>query len=185
MTLVLRHARPADNAQIAAIWNAEARATVATTETEPRSPAAQRAWFARRGRRYPVIVAVEGGEVLAFGALSPYRTRPSYRQTAEDSVYVKSGYRGKGLGGLILDRLVALARGRGHHGVVARITAGNAASLRLHERHGFTRVGVEREIAFKLGAWLDVVTMQRLLAPADPRLPMDKKELARAIARKA
>jgi L-amino acid N-acyltransferase YncA len=114
---------------------------------------------------HPVVVAVEGGEVLAFGALSPYRTKPSYRHTVEDSVYVKPGYRGKGLGGLILDELVTLARGRGHHAVVARITGGNVASLRLHERHGFIRAGLEREVAFKLGAWLDVVTMQRLLEP--------------------
>ncbi len=165
MSTVLRLARLADNPQIAAIWNPEALASAVTTETEPRSPAAQRAWLARRTADHPVVVAVEGGEVLAFGALSPYRAKPSYRHTVEDSVYVKPGYRGKGLGGLILDELVTRARARGHHAVIARITGSNVASLRLHERHGFVRAGLEREIAFKLGAWLDVVTMQRLLEP--------------------
>jgi L-amino acid N-acyltransferase len=168
MSVVLRPARPADNRQIAAIWNGEARGTTATTESEPRSAAAQRAWLARRSAAHPVIVAVEADEVLAFGALSPYRPRPSYRHTVEDSVYVKAGYRGKGLGGLILERLVALACARGHHTIVARVTSANVPSLRLHERHGFTRAGVEREIAFKLGAWLDVVTMQRLVEPSAP-----------------
>src|SRR5512132_1741147 len=79
VSTVLRLARPADNPQIAAIWNPEALASAVTTETEPRSPAAQRAWLARRTADHPVVVAVEGGEVLAFGALSPYRTKPSYR----------------------------------------------------------------------------------------------------------
>ena len=160
---MLRPARPQDNAQIAAIWNHEAVATVATTETQPRTPAAQRAWLARRRRDHPVVVIVDGDEILAFGALSPYRLKPAYERTVEDSVYVKAGHRDKGLGGLVLDRLVALARERGHHSIVARITSVNAPSLRLHERHGFARAGVEREIAFKLGAWLDVVTMQRLI----------------------
>jgi L-amino acid N-acyltransferase YncA len=57
-----------------------------------------------------VVVAAEGSEVLAFGALAPYRPKLSYRRTVEDSVYVKDGYRGKGLGSLVLDRLVALQR---------------------------------------------------------------------------
>jgi phosphinothricin acetyltransferase len=160
---VIRAAHPADNAQIAAIWNLEAIGTAATTDTEPRSPEAQRAWLEAHTEDYPALVAVVGDEVTAFGALAPYRPKPSYARTVEDSVYVKHGWRGKGLGGLILDELVVLARGRGHHSVIARITAENEASLRLHERHGFVRVGHEREAAFKLGRWLDVLTLQRRL----------------------
>jgi phosphinothricin acetyltransferase len=78
-------------------------------------------------------------------------------------VYVREGWRGKGLGGLVLDRLLALARARGHRSVIARITGGNEASLILHERHGFVQAGREREVAFKHGMWLDVVTLQRIL----------------------
>jgi L-amino acid N-acyltransferase len=78
-------------------------------------------------------------------------------------VYVKDGWRGKGLGGLLLDALIERARCCGHHSMIARIVADNEASLRLHERHGFARVGLEREVAFKLGRWLDVVTLQRML----------------------
>ena len=160
--MVIRPATPADNPAMAAIWNREVLQTAATSDTEPRAPEAQRAWLAAHGRRHPVIVAAEGDEVVAFGALSPYRTKPSYACTVENSVYVKDGWRGKGLGGLVLDRLLALAREHGHHSVIARITAPNEASLALHERHGFTRVGRERQVAFKHGAWLDVVTLQRV-----------------------
>jgi phosphinothricin acetyltransferase len=161
---LLRRARDADNAQIAAIWNREAAGGLSTTETRPRSPAAQRAWLARHGDDYPVAVAADGDEVLGFGALAPYRRSPAFRHTVEDSVYVRADQRGRGLGGLLLEHLVALARERGHHSVLARVTAVNAASLRLHEGHGFARVGLEREVAWKLGRWLDVVVLQRPLA---------------------
>jgi phosphinothricin acetyltransferase len=160
---VIRLARAADNAEIAAIWNREAIGTIATTDSEPRTPAGQAAWLAAHTEEYPAVVAVEGEEVVAFGGLSPYRPRPSYRWTVEDSVYVKDGYRGKGLGADILAELITRARARGHHSMVARITSDNEPSLRLHERHDFQRAGYERHAAFKLGCWLDVVTLQLML----------------------
>ena len=158
---VLRRGRPADNAQIAAIWNPEATGSFTTTESRPRSPAAQRAWLARHTDDYPVVVAADGDAVLAFGALAPYRRSPAYRHTVEDSVYVRADQRGRGLGGLVLERLVELARAGGHHSILARVTTVNGASLRLHERHGFQRIALEREVAWKLGRWLDMVVLQR------------------------
>jgi phosphinothricin acetyltransferase len=160
---VIRPAGPADAGAIAAIWNHEVLHTLATTDTEPRTLEAQRDWQTAHGPRHPVILAEEGGEVVAFGALSPYRAKPSYAWTVENSVYVKDGWRGKGLGGLVLEHLLAQAAELGYRSVIARITAGNEASLRLHERRGFARVGREVRVAFKLGMWLDVVTLQRLL----------------------
>jgi len=161
--LVIRPAIPADSATIAAIWNREVRETAATTDTEERTVESQRAWLAAHGPDHPVVVAVDADEVVAFGALSPYRAKPSYARTVENSVYVKDGWRGKGLGGLVLDHLLVLARERGHRSVIARITAVNEPSLALHERHGFVRVGHERQVARKHGMWLDVVTLQRVL----------------------
>jgi len=160
---VIRPATPGDSEAIAAIWNREVLETAATTDTEPRSVEAQRAWLAAHGPAHPVIVAVEGDEVVAFGALSPYRAKPSYARTVENSVYVKDGWRGKGLGGLVLDRLLALAAEHGHRSVIARVTAVNEGSLALHERRGFVRVGHEREVAVKHGVWHDVITLQRML----------------------
>ncbi|HEU5193319.1 MAG TPA: GNAT family N-acetyltransferase [Methylomirabilota bacterium] len=160
---MIRPAAPSDSEAIAAIWNREVLDTAATTDTEPRSVEAQRAWLAAHGPAHPVIVAVEADEVVAFGALSPYRAKASYARTVENSVYVKDGWRGKGLGGLVLERLLALAAEHGHRSVIARITAVNEASLALHERHGFVRVGHEREVAFKHGVWHDVITLQRML----------------------
>lgn len=159
----IRSATPADNEAIAAIWNREVLQTTATSDTEPRDPEAQRMWLAAHGPHHPVIVAVAGDEVVAFGALSPYRPKPAYAWTVENSVYVKDGWRGKGLGGRVLDRLLLLAQEHGHHSVIARVTAANEASLTLHERRGFVRIGHERQVALKHGMWLDVVTLQRIL----------------------
>ncbi len=163
----LRAAREADLEEIAAIWNYEVLCTDSTTDTEPRDPAAQREWLAWHTERYPVVVAAaaprDSGAVVAYGSLSPYRPKPAFARTVEDSVYVARGHRGAGLGGLILAELIRRARALEHHSVVARITAQNAASLRLHARHGFRPVGVERESAFKFGRWHDVTIMQRRL----------------------
>ena len=165
-TVTVRDAAEGDLDQIAAIWNHEVLWTDATTDTEPRDADAQREWLARHTVVSPAVVAVAGDEVLAYGALAPYRPKPAFARTVEDSVYVKRGHRGAGLGSLILGGLVARARERGCHSIVARVTSQNAGSIRLHERHGFLVVGVEREVAFKLGRWLDVTVMQRLLRPS-------------------
>ena len=163
---MIRPATPGHNEAIAAIWNREVLETAATTDTEPRGPEAQRAWLAAHGPGHPVIVAVDGGEVVAFGALSPYRAKPSYARTVEDSVYVKDGWRGKGLGARVLEHLLVLAAEHGHRSVIARITAVNEPSLTLHARHGFVQVGHERQVAYKHGIWHDVITLQFIMGPA-------------------
>lgn len=163
--VALRAARDADLGQIAEIWNHEVLGTAATTDTEPRSSSAQREWLARHTERYPVVVAVAPDEetVLAYGSLSPYLAKAAFARTVEDSVYVERSHRGAGLGGLILAELIRRARELEHHSILARITARNSASLRLHARHGFEVVGTERESAYKLGRWHDVTIMQRRL----------------------
>jgi len=162
-SVTLRRAREGDNLRIAAIWNEAVAAPSLTTDTEPRTADDQRAWLARHGDDHPVIVAVDDDEVLAYGSLSPYRDKPAFRATVEDSVYVEAGRRGAGLGGLVLAELLRLAGERGHRSVMARIIAGNEASRRVHARLHFTLVGVERETAFKHGRWLDIMIVQRRL----------------------
>jgi len=161
--VAIRDAGEADLAQIAAIWDHEVLGSDATTDTEPRNPAAQRDWLARHTEIYPVIVAVTGHDLVAYGSLSPYQPKPAFARTVEDSVYVRQDRRGAGLGTMILGELVRRAGALGHRSILARITAKNTASLRLHARHGFRPIGLERESAFKLGRWHDVTIMQRHL----------------------
>jgi len=163
-TLTVRRARLDDAAAIMTIWNREVLDTLATTDTEPRDLAAQRAWLASHAVAYPVIVATPAGaptEVAGYAALTPYRAKPAFRHTVEDSVYVDRAWRGRGVGRTLLDHVLELARAGGHRSVIARITAGNAASRGLHEALGFRLVGIEEEVAFKRGLWLDVAVYQR------------------------
>ncbi len=162
----VRLARPTDAEAIRSIYNAEVSTSTATFDLVPRSLADQQAWLAARSGAHAVVVAVDdtaGGEVVGFGSLSPYRDRPAYRTTVEDSVYVRGDRRGSGVGSLILRELLTVAAASGFHAVMARIVDGHHASIALHRHHGFALVGIEREIGRKFGRWLDVVVMQRLL----------------------
>jgi L-amino acid N-acyltransferase YncA len=159
----VRRARVADAEAIGAIYNAEITGSTVTFDLVPRTPAENRAWIEEHQGAHPAVVAVEGGVVAGFGSLSPFRERPAYATTVEDSVYVDPAFRGRGVGRLLLAELVALATHHGFHTVLARISGDNAASIALHAGQGFALVGVEREVGRKFGQWLDVTVMQRML----------------------
>lgn len=146
-----------------AIYNAEVTGSTVTFDLVPRSLEDQQAWIRGHAGAYPAVVAVEGTEVVAFGSLSPYRTRPAYSTSVEDSVYVRADRRGRGYGKTLLAALVELATAHGFHVVMARIVGGHEASIAVHRGCGFDLVGVEREVGRKFGRWLDVVVMERLL----------------------
>lgn len=161
--MLLRPATPADAVATAAIYNHEVATSTVTFDLEPRSIDEQEAWLSARAGALEVVVAEVDGEVAGFASLSPYRDRPAYRPTVEDSVYVHQDHRGNGVGRALLEEIVAVARDRGFHSVMARIVGGHTASIRLHAAVGFEEVGLEREVGRKFGRWLDVVVMQLLL----------------------
>ena len=154
-----------DAEAVRTIYNREVTGSTVTFDLVPRSPDDQRAWLAAHAGAHPAVVAVSGGTVVGFGSLSPYRDRPAYATTVEDSVYVDRELRGRGVGRLLLAELVHLAGLHGFHTVIGRIVGGHDASIALHRACGFELVGVEREVGRKFGRWLDVVVMQRLLGP--------------------
>jgi phosphinothricin acetyltransferase len=111
-----------------------------------------------------VLVAVEpDGELIGFGSLSPYKSRPGYSTTVEDSIYVRRDRHGQGVGQALLAALVDAAAASGFHAVMARIVGGHEASIGLHARLGFEIVGHERQTGRKFNQWFDVITMERLL----------------------
>ena len=146
-----------------AIYNVEVAESTVTFDLVPRSLDEQRAWLSARSGAHAVLVAEDNGEVVGFASLSPYRDRPAYSTTVEDSVYVRRDQQGKGVGKLLLGDLVALATSHGFHAMVARIVGGHDASIALHRSLGFEVVGTEREVGRKFGRWLDVLVMQLLL----------------------
>ena len=161
--MIVRLAQVTDAEAIRAIYNIEVLESTVTFDLVPRSHEDQRAWLAAHSGAHPAVVALDGDDVVGFGSLSPYKDRPAYSTTVEDSVYVDRDWRGKGVGRLILGELLALATTHGFHAVIARIVGDHEASIALHERCGFTLVGVEKEVGRKFGRWLDVVELQRLL----------------------
>jgi len=160
----VRLARPEDAEEIRRIYNREVTDSSATLDLVPRTAAEQARWMHEHAGAYAAVVALSPeAQVAGFASLSPYRSRPGYSTTVEDSVYVDAAHRGAGVGRLLLSELVHLAATSGFHTVIARITAPQEPSLALHRSCGFTLVGVEREVGRKFGRWLDVAVMQRVL----------------------
>jgi phosphinothricin acetyltransferase len=117
-------------------------------------------------RGLPYLVAERGGEVLGYSYAAPYRSRPAYRFTVENSVYVDHNLRRRGVGYLLLSALIPRCIERQCGQMIAVIgDSENIASIALHERLGFIRVGTLRAVGFKFGRWVDSVLMQRALNP--------------------
>ena len=163
MGATTRLAERGDAEAIRAIYNAEVTTTTVTFDLVPRSLDDQHDWLAAHSGAHPAIVAELDGDLVAFGVLSPFRDRPAYAPTVEDSVYVAGTRRGQGVGRVLLEELVRLGKAHGFHTMIARIVGGHEASIQLHAKCGFEMVGVEREVGRKFGRWLDVVVMQRML----------------------
>ncbi len=160
----VRDAETADLEAMLAIYNDAVLNTTAVYDYAPRALDAQATWYGtQRAQDLPVLVAVEAGEVAGFASYGPFRSRPAYLHTVENSIYVAPGKRGRGIGAQLLGPLVETARGRGLHAMVAAIDADNDASLRLHRRFGFEQVGHLRQVGWKFQRWLDLVLLERLL----------------------
>jgi len=159
----IRLARIDDAEAIRQIYNLEVSTSTVTFDLVPRTLTEQVGWLEARSGAHAVIVATNGDEVVGFASLSPFRDRPAYNSTVENSVYVRQDQRGAGVGVALMTELMDRASQHGFHAVIARIVGDHEASIGLHRRLGFEEVGVEREVGRKFGKWLDVMVMQRLL----------------------
>jgi phosphinothricin acetyltransferase len=178
------HVRPAtadDAAAICEIYNQGIEDRLATLETELRTPEERRQWLAARGPRHPVIVAESTDPATSsnrpptplpehappaptgWGSLNVFNARPAYRYVADFSVYVERGWRGKGVGRVLLERLVELGRELEYHKLVLSAFPFNTAGVALYERLGFRTVGIYREQGLLDGRWVDTIIMERLL----------------------
>ena len=162
-TVNLRQAIPADAGDLCRIYNREVEQSTVTLDLVPRSLDDQRAYIAERSGGLAIVVAEIDDVVVGFAGLSFYRDRPGYRTSVEDSVYVDRDHHGLGVGNALLGEVVHLATNHGFHTIFARIIGPQEASVALHERHGFTLVGIERQVGRKFGRWHDVALLQRLL----------------------
>jgi phosphinothricin acetyltransferase len=120
----------------------------------------------------PYLAAEEKGEILGYGYCTLYRTRSAYRYTLEDSIYVKQGFQGKGIGKAVLTELIARCAALNYRQIIAVIgDSANAGSIRLHASLGFVRAGLLRSSGFKFGRWVDSVYMQLPIGGGDMSPP--------------
>jgi phosphinothricin acetyltransferase len=159
----LRPATADDAAAICQIYNQGIEDRVATLETELRTPAERREWLASRSPRHPVVVAEHGGAIAAWGSLNVFNARPAYRFVADFSIYVDRAWRGKGVGTVLLARLIELGREHGFHKLVLSAFPSNTGGMALYTRMGFRTVGIYREQGQLDGKWVDTIIMERLL----------------------
>ena len=121
---------------------------------------------------YPYFVAEQGGEIIGYSHAGPYRPRPAYRNTVEDSVYLAQSARAQGIGGLLLRLLIEECTARGFRQMIAVIgDSQNVASIRLHKAAGFALAGTLKDVGYKHGRWLDSVLMQLTLGAGNGRPP--------------
>lgn len=160
----VRRATVADAETICRIYNQGIEDRVATLETELRTPDERRQWLAGRSPRHPVIAAENAtGEIVGWGSLNVFNPREAYRFVADFSVYVERAWRGKGVGRVVLERLVELAREHGFHKMVLSAFPTNAGGMALYEKLGFRTVGIYREQGMLDGKWVDTIVMEKLL----------------------
>ncbi len=159
----LRLATGQDAATIALIYNQGIEDRLATLETELRTPEERRQWLSARSPRHPVVVAEDGGVVIGWGSLNPFSGRAAYRFVADFSVYVERSWRGRGVGRVLLTRLIELGREHGYHKLVLSAFPFNRAGVALYERLGFRTVGIYREQGMLDGQWVDTIIMEKLL----------------------
>jgi phosphinothricin acetyltransferase len=170
---MLRAAAATDLPAITAIYAHHVLHGLASFETEaPPLAEMTRRFEAIVGAGYPYLVAVQEGTVLGYAYANHYRTRPAYRFTVEDSIYVAPDAVGRGIGRALLARLVAECEARGYRQMLAVIgDSENTASIAVHRACGFTHKAVLDAVGFKFGRWVDSVLMQRALGAGPSTLP--------------
>jgi len=132
----------------------------------------RRAWLAERhAKNYPVLVAIIGSEVAGFSSFGDFRPHDGYLHSVEHSVYVHRHHHGKGIGKQLMLPLFDAAKALGKHVMIGGVDAGNEGSLKFHRDLGFTEAGRLKEVGFKFDRWLDLIFVQKILAPlASPPL---------------
>ncbi len=163
MSTSVRKAGRADAMAINRIYNHYVRTDTCTWHLTEETEEGRRKWLEARGPAHPVLVAESEGQIVGWGSLSVYNSRQGWDGTVEDSVFVDHRHQGRGVGRLLLGRLMDEAVRLGHRVVVARISGDQEPSLRLHAALGFEPAGRLKGVGRKFGQTLDCVYMQKTL----------------------
>lgn len=170
---LIRPATEADLPAITAIYDHAVRTGTATFELEPPTLAEMMARFGNlTGAGFPYLAAIADDRVAGYAYAGPYRPRPAYRFTVENSVYLPPDVQRRGIGLRLLTALIEESAVRGFRQMIAVIgDSANAGSIGVHTRAGFEMIGTHRNVGFKFGRWLDTVMMQRDLGEGGTTTP--------------
>lgn len=157
---MIRKATIADASALLEIYNYYVIHTTVTFDEEPLTLNTFTEKIALILTGYPCIVFEENNEILGFAYGSKFRPKPAYNYTVESTVYVKNGAHGKQIGSKLYTELIALLRQQNFKSVLGVLTIPNPASVKLHEKFGFTQVAHLKEVGFKFDTWLDVGIFQ-------------------------
>jgi phosphinothricin acetyltransferase len=162
--LTIRYATDADRSTMQAIFNHEVASSTSSWEWLPLSTEDWQTWFDdHTSGDYVALVAQFDGQVAGFAGFSAFRPKAGYASTVEDSIFLDPAFRGRGIGKVLLQQLLAEARLRSVHSVVAAITSENLASIGLHRNAGFQEVGRLPQVGHKFGRWLTLLLFQIIL----------------------
>jgi phosphinothricin acetyltransferase len=162
--VTIRHANENDLPAILDIYNEVILHTTAVYDYEPHTLEMRSQWFkTKQEQGFPVFVATENEKILGLSSIGPFRAWAAYKYSVENSVYVASDCRGKGIGKLLIPPLIEAAKQLQLHTVIAGIDATNISSIKLHEYFGFIEVAHFREVGFKFNRWLDLKFLQLIL----------------------
>ncbi len=173
MSLAIRPATPADISAITLVYAQAVRHGTASFELDPPDEAEMsRRMASLLEGGFPYLVATKYDALLGYAYAGPYRLRPAYRFTLEDSIYLAPEAQGRGIGRKLIDALLALSEQGGYRQMIAVIgDSANVGSIALHRAAGFQTVGTFENVGFKFGRWLDSVLMQRTLGAGAATLP--------------
>jgi L-amino acid N-acyltransferase YncA len=165
MAIVIRPAVASDIDAIRLIYAHHVQQGTGSFETEPPDHAEMaRRWGEVEEKGLPWLVSEDSGEIGGYAYAAPYRARPAYRHTVEDSIYVRADLLGSGLGKVLMPALIRAAQACDMRQMIAVIgDSANQPSISLHRRFGFQDAGLLKDVGFKFGRWLDTVFMQRSL----------------------
>jgi phosphinothricin acetyltransferase len=153
---MIRPVKPGDAAAICGIYNYYVKNTAVTFEEKPVSIHEMEGRIRETAAAFPWFVWETEGDLAGYAYAHPWRERSAYRFSAEDSIYLKNGFQGRGIGKQLLAGLLEAMKKTRAHAIVAGITLPNDRSVGLHEKFGFTGIGRFPEIGYKLDTWLDV-----------------------------
>jgi L-amino acid N-acyltransferase YncA len=173
---MIRQAEQRDAPQIAAIYRPFCEDNCISFETEAPDDAEIGARIEKITRQFPWLVDDRDGTIAGYAYAAPHRARPAYRWVTEVTIYIRDGFRGKGVGRSLYAELFARLRSQGYFKAYAGIVIPNPPSQAFHESLGFRRVALYRGVGYKLGAWRDTGWWQfdiqpEVDSPAEPRPP--------------